>query len=257
MKLAARSFAVFAATLVAFIAPLRAQLVTYQTVQPEAGPPAVSGYSGSVSSFNGGSRASQGEIFTNVLAIDSMTYNLFTTGSPVASTLQATFGEWNTTSNSFAGTTLNLGQKAVQSIGGWSQITIATDTISTFTLSFDISAANGGLYLADPAKSYALLLTQVTAGQLNYGIGRTDGETDFAYGTGAYVGSTNVYSTPGQDYTFAQIVVVPNDGNHTVPITPVPEASTVASAAALAMVGALVGFRVRQRRQLTTTAVAA
>ncbi len=257
MKTKAKSLLCFAATCFAFVGALQAQVLTnYQTVQPEAGPPAVSGYSGSVSSFNGTTRAAQGEIFTNVIAIDSMTYNLFTTGSPLATHLTATFGQWDTTLNAFTGSTLDLGTFLVPTIGGWDSISIGgDDPISTFAITLDITAANGGnLYTTNQNLSYAVMLTQVegygVSGSRGFGVGKTDGETDFLYGKGGLVSNTGAYSNAGADYTFSQIAITPY-------VAPTPESGTVAAIAGAVLVAGLVGFRLRQRRQMATLPVAA
>lgn len=249
MKTKAKFLLCFAATCFAFVGAIHAQVLTdYQTVQPEVGPPAVSGYSGSVSSFNGTTRASQGQIFTNVLAIDSMTYNLFTTGSPQATTLTATFGQWDTTLNAFTGPTLSLGSFLVPTIGGWDSISIAgDDPIATFEISLDVTAANGGnLYTTNQNLSYAVMLTQVdgfgVSGSRGFGIGKTDGEADFLYGKGGLISNGGAYSNAGADYTFSQIAITPY-------VAPTPESGTVAALVGAALVAGLVGFRLRQRRQ--------
>jgi hypothetical protein len=259
MKISIRKVLFLTAALAALSCSVNAQLLTYQTVQPEVGPPAVSGFSGSVSTFNGTTRASQGEIFTNVLAIDRMTYNLFTTGSPIATNLTAKFGQWDINTNAFTGATLSLiatgpTGNSVPGLGGWSSIVVdGSPPIATFELAFDITAANGNaLYTTNPALNYALMLTQVEGfgvpGSRGFGIGKTDLESDFVYGTGAYSSNAGVYSAAGSDFTFSQIIVIPN-----LPV--VPEASTVASIFASLLVAGLVIVRIRQRNQMVSAPI--
>jgi len=242
MKTPAKIISLLAATCFAFVSLSKAQLQTYQTVQPVD---PSSGYSGSVLAFNGGSRATQGEVFTNVLAIDSMTYNFFTTGTSSAAQLSATFGQWNPITHTFVGTTLNLGTINVPASTSWAPLVIGINTYNTFTASFDITTANSGLYTTNPSLDYALMLTQITPGNLNFGVGLTNAESDFAYGFGSF--GTGVPA--GADFTFAQIVVTPNPT--------IPEPSTVASILAGVLVAGLVGFRLRQRRQLALAPIAA
>ncbi|HVU22870.1 MAG TPA: hypothetical protein VHE13_02020 [Opitutus sp.] len=249
MKTPAKTLTLLAATCLAFASTALAQLQTYQTLLPDAGPPVVVGYSGSVDTFNGTNRFTQGEVFSNVLAIDSMTYNLFTTGAPAASQLTATFGQWNTSTNSFVGTTISFGTINVPSAGSWSSFDINT---KTYALTFDITAANAStLYTTNPNLSYALMISQVSPGNLGYGIGKADQDTDFAYGYGLILNSSGgLNSNIGTDFVFSQIVVEPNPT--------IPESSTVASILAVFFVAGLVGFRLRQRRlqqQLATVPV--
>lgn len=255
MKTKAKFLLCFAATCFAFVGAIQAQVLTnYQTVQPEA--PGNSGFIGSISTFQGTTRATQGEIFTNVVAIDSMTYNLFTAGSPQATQLVATFGQWDTTLNAFTGPTLNLGTFNVPTLGGWSSVSIAgDDPIATFEIVLDITAANGGnLYTTNQNLSYAVMLTQVEGfgvfGSRGFGIGKTDSETDFLYGKGGLYSNTGSYTNAGTDYTFSQIAITPY-------VAPTPESGTVAAIAGAVLVAGLVGFRLRQRRQVATLPVAA
>lgn len=239
MKTPAKFLSLFAATCFAFASYVHGQLVTYQTIQPDVGPPLVTGYSGSVDTFNGTTRSTQGEVFSNVLQIDSMTYNLFTTGSPSASLLSAEFGEWDTGTGAFVGSTLTWNSILVPDVGSWGTVNVGGHNYTTYELDFDITGTNGGAYFTNPNLTYALLISQVTPGNLNYGIGKSDLQSDFAYGYGIFDGLGGV-SSIGTDFVFSQIVVEPN------PV--IPEASTVASILAALFVAGLVGLRLRQRR---------
>jgi hypothetical protein len=250
MKPAAHFFAVLAATLVALAAPLRAQLVTYETETQ-------TGYTGSVTTFGAsGSGATKGEIFTNVSAVASLTYNFFAGSGngnvSSATNLTATFGEWNG-SAFVGGTTVSFGTITVPAstdVTWVNNLSITGGAFRNFSTTFDFTTLSSPLinatygYLTSASKNYALMLTN-TSGNTNLGLGLNTADI-FTFG---YKG----FAESGEDWVFSQIIVAPGDQQ----LTPVPEASTVASAAALAMVGALVGFRVRQRRQLVAAPVAA
>lgn len=218
-----------------------AQLVTYQTV---------SDYSGSSQySLPAGKKA--GQTFSNILAISSLTYNFFNSGSSSATSLTATFAKWNGTGG-FTGFTQASRYTTIQDFGtftvpaftgvnqnGWTSLTNTHGTYNTFQQTFNF----GSLYLTDPDSIYALLLSNESASTTSIGIGFS--ADSFEFGDAAVgLGSLT------QDYTFAQIVVIPNDGEHSIPITPVPETSTVVLLSCAALVGLLVAVRLRQRRQL-------
>lgn len=258
-----KTLSIAAATCFGLISSVFGQLKTYQTLLPYP-----HGYFNDSSglaqvgpSFHGTTSAVQGEVFTNVLAIEKMTYSLFTTSgaNPVVANLRATFGEWNTASNSFTGPTIefstpsptadatHLSDLHVPAISSWDSVNIGGDDYSTWSITFDITAANGGsLYSTSATKTYALLITQVTglgnftAGNLKFGIGQTASESDFQFGYGIVGSSTGSFAATGYDFTFSQIVITPG---------PIPEASTVAALFALALVAGLVVFRVRQQRK--------
>ena len=221
----------------ASVSVARAQLVTYQTV---------STWKGSVITFNdpadptpplNGSFLAQ--TFSNVLGIASMTYNFFSaSGISGAGQLQATFGQWNTATNQFVGPTVDFGIIDIPSSSAWtSTVKVGATTYSTFTSTLSFA----DLYATDPTKTYSILFQNTLVGATDFGLGLNN-SNPFIYG-----GSTDGFgSNSTKDYAFQQIVVVPNDGTH---ILPVPEASTVASIFAVAFVAGLVAFRLRQRRQ--------
>ncbi|MBI5426291.1 MAG: hypothetical protein HZA32_19625 [Opitutae bacterium] len=202
-------------------------------------------YSGSVFTFNGGTF---GQTFTGVYSVQSMTYNFFAGagGSSAATNLSATFGQWNG-SSFVGGTTVSFGTINIPaSNSGWAPLPNNTSPggpYNTYAYTFDlttlvspmISATYG--YNTSPGNTYALMLTDLTGGT-NLGLGVTNIDA-FAYG------ATNIGFN---DWTFSQISVF---------TTPVPEASTVASLAALVLVAGLVALRLRQRRALQPAPIAA
>jgi|GEM_PF-1964317 hypothetical protein len=242
-------FLVSAALFVALFGSAQAQLETYQTVQPDPnkGTP---GYNGSVDSFDGFDVVAQGQLFSNVLAIESMTYNLFTTGTPAETVLLATFGQWDTTTNSFVGPTLEWEKSILTS--GWNTLAIGANSYTTFTLDLNLVEKHGSLYITDPSLTYAMILSQVTPGNLDFGIGKTTNAA-FGYGYGIQIDDSGGATTLNRDFTFSQISLVPNEEGYQLP--PVPEASTVAAMIGAAFIAALVGLRLRQRRQLAAVPV--
>lgn len=233
-----------------FALPLSAQLITYQTQTD---------YSGSVSTFGtSGSSKTRGQIFTDVSAVKSMTYNFFA-GSGfgnLASTtsLSAVFGEWNTGTNSFvSGTEVSFGMIVIPASGsaGWSStLALTGDAFANYSHTFNLAGLSSSLvhstygYLTDSAKSYALMLTNVTGSFTNLGLGLSNDDL-FGYG---YARGQSDY-----DYVFSQIVVAP--GSQT--LVPIPETGTVVSLAALVLVAGLAVLRVRQRRLQAPVAVSA
>ena len=228
-----------AATLVAFVGSASAQLQTYETV---------SSYAGVVVPF--GASSTNGQTFTNVSAVKSMTYNFFANGSQLTdTTLSATFGEWS--GGSFVGgTTVNFGSitipaTTVTGVGGWNPL----GSYSTYTYQFDLASLIGSYpslinatygYLTSSTSTYALMLTN-TGSASNVGLGLIFGNP-FSYGEAS--------GLSGSDWAFSQIAVAP--GNQS--LVPVPESGTVASLAIGAMVFGLVGFRMHQRRRAAATA---
>ena len=228
MNTSAKTISLLAASLLAFATSAKAQLQTYETV---------SAWTGSNFTFSAG--ATQGQTFTNLYAVKSMTYNFFTTGVAAATNLTAVFGQWNG-SGFISGTTVSFGTITIPASNGGSWSTLNTpyglaNNVQTFaytldlaTLSFStISSING--YITNPANTYALMLTN-TGGNSNLGLGLTNSNV-FAYGATQF---------GFNDWAFSQLVVSP---------TPtIPESSTVASVATGLLVAGLVGYRIRQRR---------
>jgi hypothetical protein len=233
-----------AALFVAFVGSAQAQLQTYETVSTWEG----SGFTFSAS----GTNATRGQVFSDVSAVKSMTYNFFTSGVASATSLTATFGEWNTGSNAFvSGTTVSFGTISIPASTSGSWVPLATaygveNEVSTFAYNFDLATLSGALinetfgYLTDSSKSYALMLTNVTGSNTNLSLGLSNDDV-FAFGFAK--------GFSDNDWAFAQIIVAP--GNQT--LVPIPESGTIAAFATGLLVLGMVGYRVRQRR----TAVAA
>lgn len=243
MKTGSKLLPLLAVSFLTLVSSVSAQIVT-QTYETQTG------YLGSVSTFGAtGSSQTRGEIFTDVSAVKALTYNFFAGSAngntSAATTLSATFGEWNTSNNTFVGgTTVSFGTITVPASGtaGWvSTLSITGDTYANYSYTFDFTTLSGALidanygYLTNASKSYALMLTNTTGIVTNLGLGLSNSDT-FAYG---YAKGASDY-----DYVFSQIVVVP--GNQ--PLSPVPEASTMVSLAALVLVAGLIFLRLRQRR---------
>jgi len=225
-----------------FAAVAHAQLVTYDT-RPF--------YVGNAITFDADSgTTTQGEVFTNVLAIKSMTYNFFTgtSGNNIASTLTAVFGQWNG-SGFVNGTTVDFGTITIPAAtsGQWSS-TLANDAHSggaflNFAYTFDLSSISSSFtnatygYLTNASNSYAMMLTLQDSNDTGVALGEISGNP-FAYGYEE--------GTPSRDWTFAQLAVVPNDGDHS--IAPAPEPATVAAMCAALLIGGLAFLRLRQRQ---------
>jgi hypothetical protein len=233
MNTSAKTISLLAATLLAFVTSAKAQLQTYETV---------SAWTGSNFTFSAG--ATQGQTFSNLYAVKSMTYNFFTTGVAAATNLTAVFGQWNG-SSFISGTTVSFGTITIPASNGGSWSTLNTtyglaNNVQTFAYTLDLATFSGSPisggsinsingYLTNPANTYALMLTN-TGGNSNLGLGLTNSNV-FAYGATQF---------GFNDWAFSQLVVSP---------TPtIPESSTVASVAAGLLVAGLVGYRVRQRR---------
>lgn len=248
MKHTAKLLSFFSAICFAFVSSSSAQLQTYETQTL---------YTGSTITFNAGGAPlggdTLGQTFSNVSAVASMTYNFFTASSTAGDNLTAVFGQWNAGTESFiGGTTVSFGTINIPASNTWTETLGAN---ATFEYEFDllslsetfpslIDATYG--YLTSSSSTYALMLTN-TGGPTNLALGQTNTNA-FAYGQ-AYLGGGE-YS---RDWTFSQIVVAPGNQN----IVPIPESSTVAALLGTAFVAGLVGFRVRQRRQLALVPVAA
>ncbi len=246
MRVFSKFLLLVAATSFAFVGSAVAQLQTYQTQ---------TAYAGSVITFSAG--ATQGQIFTNVSAVKAMTYNFFSgSGSSTATTLTATFGQWDANSSSFiGGTTVDFGTINVTASGGagWSTFTNGNGTYASYAQTFDLTTLIGSYpslinatygYLTSSSVSYALMLTNTSGTNTGLGLGLTNNNA-FAFGESDF--------SPTKDWVFSQIVVAP--GNQQ--LVPVPESSTVASLAVGAMVFGLVGFRMNQRRRAAVTPVVA
>lgn len=240
MKTSSKLLSVFAAGAFAFAVPMVAQIQTYETV---------SNYSGTSNySLTSGGRA--GQTFSNIYAIQSLTYNFF--GAPgVDTTLSATFAQWNgaggfagafnannyTTIHNFGTFTVN--QFVSPNSNGWTQITNTNGTFNTFAVTFDFtnlaadSETETAFFETNPSTVYALILHNATGSTTPFGLGFAN--DTFAFGeAGIGLGSFS------QDYTFSQISVATNA---------IPESSTIASLIAVGLVAGLVTFRIRQRRQ--------
>lgn len=217
----------------------QAQIETYDT-RPY--------YEGSTTTFSAGTTI--GQTFTNVLAVQSMTYNFFQgTGSlsgPV--TLEAVFGQWNMSTSSFiAGTTVTFtGGASIDAANTWNSTLVnGHGSYPTFEYTFDLSNTalwsdpntllnNTTGYETNAGNVYALMLTNSGA-STNLALGQTNTSSAFSFGQ-AYQGGGDYF----RDWTFAQLNVVP---------VPTPESSTVASIAAALLVAGLMVLRLRQRRQ--------
>ncbi len=258
-----RFVSLFAATCFAFVLSAEAQIVTYQTQ---------TGYGGSTTTFL--DSASKTQVFTNVSAVTSLTYNFFAGSANSNSTqsstlLSAKFGEWNGTGGFVADTVVDFGVIAIPptSDPAWtntlgyidpvSQQPVNNGTYRNTSVTFDFTSVISGLvhsefgYLTNAAKTYGFMLTYVS-GDTNLALG-DNGSSTF---TNGYVYNSNLgslsYLLPN-DYVFAAISVVP--GNQE--LVPVPEASTIASIAGAVLVAGLVIARTRQRRQVANAPVAA
>lgn len=241
MKTPAKILSLIAATCFALAAVSRAQIVTYQTETQ-------TGYAGSVATFTslGGT---VGETFTNVSAVTSMTYNFFAgAGNGNTSTqtdLTAVFGQWDG-SSFVGGTTVSFGTITIppSTDSSWSStLDITGASFRNYSYTFDLTSISSSLvvpvygYVTNPSDTYALLLTDTTGGT-NLGLG-LNFSNPFTYGSAYPLGGNS-------DYVFSQINVVP--GSQAV--VPTPESGTVAALLGAALVAGLVGFRLRQRRQL-------
>ncbi len=238
---------ILAAAVVAAFSPFaKAQLVTYETQ---------TGYTGSSLTFStfGGT---MGQTFSNVSAVASMTYNFFSGtgngGVSSATALTATFGEW-TGSSFVGGTTINFGTINVPASTDplWdSTLSITGASYKNFSYTFDLTSVSSSLinatygYLTDSSKTYALLLVDQT-GSTNLALGGNFAN-NFTYGAAYPLGGSS-------DAVFSQIVVAPGSQQ----LVPVPEASTVAAIIGGSFAAALVGLRLRQRKQMIAAPLAA
>lgn len=243
MKAITKYLSIFAATSIAFVGSAFAQLVTYETQ---------STYQGSVFTFSASS--SQGQTFTNVSAVASMTYNIFAGSgySGASGSFSAVFGEW-TGSAFVGGTTVDFGTINVPAVGpGWTTLTNSFSTYNTYEVTFDLTTLSSTYsslihetygYLTSASNTYALMLTDLTGTNTGLGLGLTN-TNSFAYGATSF---------GFNDWTFDQIVVAP--GSQV--LVPVPEAGTVASIIGGVFVAGLMGLRLRQKRRQATLAAAA
>jgi hypothetical protein len=264
MKTNAKLLSLLAAAIVAFASPLSAQIETFQSQ---------TGYAGNTDTFLSGGTKTQ--VFNDVLAITSLTYNFFAGsgggGITNGTVLSAAFGEW-TGSAINPLTSINLGTFAIGASGtgpapasGWTNIlsyqNSSNQTVTTgaflnasytfdFTLLNDMNPTYG--FIADPLKSYALTLTYVS-GDANLALGSNTNSTAFVNGY-QYPYNPDIMPAPFQnfDYVFSAMSIVPV-GNSPI----IPETSTVASILGALFVAALVGHRVRQRRQVISVGAVA
>ncbi len=253
-------FSLLAATCFAFVLSAKSQIVTYQTQ---------SGYGGSTTTFLDSSSKTQ--VFTNVSAVTSLTYNFFTGSANSNSTqsdtlLNAKFGEWNGNGGFVTNTTVDFGTITIPAsadaawtntlsyIDPQTQQQVNNGTYRNASVTFDFTSVISQLvhnefgYLTDASKTYGFMLTYVS-GDTNLALGDNTASTF----TNGFVHNTNLgplsYLLPN-DYVFAAISVVP--GNQQ--LVPVPEASTIASIAGAVLVAGLVVARTRQRRQAAAVA---
>jgi hypothetical protein len=241
MKTFARKFLFLAAASAALSGLAHAQISTSSTTQY---------FGNSTIQINGS--ATVGEVFTSINAISSFTYNFFSAGSASAS-LSAQFAVYNgsgdpnqlsnwTTLVNF--NSINIPGFTSPNAGGWSTLTNGNGSYNTYAQTFNF----GGFYETDSSLSYALLLTNNSASTAGVSLGWNFDNTNTLFGNG----SASVGFGPNADYTFSNIVYV-KAGD----VVPTPEAGTMASIAGAALVAGLVGFRLRQRRQLALAPVAA
>ncbi len=187
-----------------------------------------------------------------------MTYSFFagSGGNSVDTQLEAVFGQWH--NGSFVGgTTISFGTIVIPASttpGEWQNVLTDYDGVThgsflNYSQEFDLTSFSQSLpqlvdatygYLTAPGLTYALMLTNTTGVNTGLGLGQTNTGNLFTFGA-AWDGE-GLY----RDWTFAQISVVPEGYD----LPPVPEASTVAAMIGAAFIAALVGLRIRQRRQL-------
>lgn len=235
MKLSAPLLLVLAAS--AFASLGSAQVITNTSSH--------SGYIGS--SINFGSGGTLYQTFTNVSAVQSMTFNFFTTSSTTGDSFSATFGEWNG-STLVGGTTVSFTNFTVPASGTWTNQTVGTFNGPTYQQLLDLTTltnpnVNGTFgYLTDSSKTYAMVLTNLGSGS-TVGLGLNT-SNPFSFG-GSNFGPA--------DWVFSQMAVY--EGNQT--LVPIPETSTVAAIAGAVLVAGLVIVRTRQRRLLALAGAAA
>lgn len=252
MNIFSKSAVLLTAGILASAGVVKAQLQTYETVTAWEG----SGFtfSGNLANAN----STRGQVFFDVSAVKSMTYNFFTTGVASATSLQAVFGEWNGTSL-VSNTTVSFGTIVIPASTSGQWVPLNTDYgvengTFTFAQTFDLatlvaqstSSANvSGTfgYLTDSSKSYALMLTNTTGVNTNVALGLTNDDV-FAYGYAR--------GFSDNDWAFSQIVVAP--GNQT--LVPIPESSSAAAVGSVMLVAFLANARMRQRRTAPQAVVA-
>ncbi len=241
MKFPARLLFALAATCLAFATSASAQLQTFNTY---------AGFSGSTITF--GTNGSLYQTFSNVSAVQTMTFNFFTTSSNTGTTFTATFGQWNG-SSFVGGTTISLPGFTTTDSTTWGTQTIGSFTGKTYQVALDLSSVSSLLtnptygYTTNSANTYAMLLTDTSGGGASIGLGlnTTDPINTGSFG---FSGGT-VFGT--SDWVFSSLSVVP--GN----VALVPESSTVAGIAGAVLVAGLVVLRLRQRRQPVSAPVPA
>jgi hypothetical protein len=262
MKSPAKLLFAFAATCLAFVSSSRAQVLTNTDTY--------AGYNSSAITF-GSFGGSLYQTFSNVSAVQSMTFNFFTTSSPAAaSTFTATFGQWNG-SSFVGGTTVSfgtinvptttdntpiLGPSAAQvNASGWTNNGpignfngFSVQRMFDFTSLIDPLVSPTYGYTTSSSNTYAMMITQ-TSGPNTLALGANFTNPLQTSGVG-FDGTTNLGTT---DWVFSQMAVYAGNQN----LTAVPESSTVAAIAGVVLVAGLVTMRMRQRRQLAAVPVAA
>lgn len=232
MKNYAKTLLLVAATCFALVSTSKAQLVTLETI---------SNWTGSVYTFT--ANRAYAQTFTGVTEVQSMTYRFASTStSEAALNITANFVTWNNTSNINTAT-----GSTVQSVGS---ITIPASSTWNFdpvrhTYYFDYQIVLDQVTNAN--QTYAMVLQS----SVDSGIGISFTNDDaFAYGEATRQNSSGGgLSYFGSDWGFSQLVVAPY-------VAPTPEAGTMAGIAGAVLVAGLVGFRLRQRRQLAPVAAA-
>lgn len=224
MKTPAKFLLLLAAISFAFVSRSQAQLITET----------LSSWAGNTVNFQPtASEGTLGQTFTGLTKINSLTYAFVSNlANPTTGNLSYKFGEWN--GSTFTNTLINTtpltvsGSNFTTSLpGGYANVTDGQFNLSSYVL--------------DPSKTYALLFTSSV--NQNFGLGWIGGNV-FQYGK-AYDSAGNLGASV--DYAFAYI---------SVEVPPVPESSTVAAIIGATLVAGLVGFRLRQRRQLAAVTAA-
>lgn len=264
MKTTAKFLSLLSAAVVAFVTPLSAQIETFQSQ---------TGYAGNTETF--ASLQQKTQVFTDVIAITSLTYNFFAGsgggGATTGTVLSAAFGEWNGTSIDTL-SLIDLGTFAIGASGtgvspgaGWTNVlsyqdefneSVTTGAFLNASYTFDFTQVLGMSpdygFFTDPSKTYALTLSYVS-GDANLALGSNTNSTAFVNGY-QYPYNPDIFPAPfkNYDYVFSAMSIVPV-GNTAI----IPETSTVASILGALFVAGLAGHRVRQRRQLAPIAAAA
>lgn len=237
MKATTKIHSLLAASLLAFAPVARAQLVTASTID-----------FANLGTINFNPNGSMGQTFTDILAINSLTFTFlsYNTTSAIGGSLTATFGEWNTATSSFVGgTTVALGNIAVAAPNTWGSSIISGSMVANFSATLDLSFTQYGTNM-DPNSTYAILLTNNSASTTSFGLALAPNvfspnglANPDGIGDGAATTPFNTF-----DWGFSSLIYVP-DGN----VVPVPESSTIAAIVGIILVAGLASFRIVQRRK--------